>query len=224
MTGFEPEITPQGEVVLQGRGMEKLKINVKEIKYLGIEELHEFQGDLKSLSDENFNRLKNDLISTGFDFVLHVWLDPKSKQYKLIDGHQRLKVLTALHSEGSLKIPKIPVALISAKNLKEAKKKVLKAASQHGETNRDSVLDFGFDSGFDFSEVQDSFVFPGIDLGEKEEKTGSDPDDFDKGEENLKPFKKTYVLIELRPEQLIDIEQELESIKEKGIEFEIASN
>jgi hypothetical protein len=50
-------------------------------------------GDLKSLSKENYEKLRHEILELGFSFPVNVWLDSNDGLYYIIDGHQRTRVV-----------------------------------------------------------------------------------------------------------------------------------
>lgn len=89
-----------------------------------------FQGGLKTLSDDNRDKLISSIIIHGFCSPMFVWIN-KAK-INLLDGTQRTTVLYYLRGKG-WKIPKLPVAIIETE--KEAREKLLAISSQFGEFN-----------------------------------------------------------------------------------------
>lgn len=126
----------------------EIKIKCEGSGVLGVEELDGFQGDLKTITRENFAKLKKSIIDNGFLAPIFYWKD-KELNY-IIDGHQRAKALIELQSEG-YKIPKIPVVQIKAKNRSEAKKALLYVVSQYGDISKKGATEFLID--FDASDV-----------------------------------------------------------------------
>lgn len=128
---------------------------------VSLDEIHEFQGDLKELSEDSYKKLATEIETTGFAFSPHVWLN-KGKYY-LIDGHQRCKTLKRLCEEKKIKAPKISVIPVEAKNKKEAKMRVLQAASQYGRVTDEGLKKFVIDAKIELSDLE-RFDFPTIDL------------------------------------------------------------
>ena len=109
---------------------------------LSIQELNEFQGELKSLSVVNFERLKREIIEHGFSFTIHVWYDQKSKKHFILDGHQRKRVLLQMIKDG-WECPPIPCSEVFADSYKQAKRKLLAAAlSQYGKVQEDGLMEY----------------------------------------------------------------------------------
>lgn len=141
-----------------------------EIKCVGasqapIESLTPFQGDLKTLSDENYEKLKNEILTMGFSEPISVW-ENEGKLF-LLNGHQRHTALTRMKEEG-IEVPEVPINFIQALDENEAKQKILALTSQYGEMSEIGLRDFCNDIGFDFLELKERFVFPEINFNKKE--------------------------------------------------------
>lgn len=104
-----------------------------------LDEFVELQGDLKSLSKENYEALKTEIIEQGFSFPPNVWFHD-GKKY-LLDGHQRVRVLRRMREEG-FTIPPIPFSVVEANSMDQAKIKLLGAASQYGKTEEKGLAAF----------------------------------------------------------------------------------
>ena len=97
---------------------------------LPIEQLVEFQGNLKKLSKKNLEKLKARILEDGFNVPFFVWNHDNT--FSLLDGHQRMRALTSLKADG-YEIPALPVAYIEASDIADARKKLLAITSQYGE-------------------------------------------------------------------------------------------
>jgi DNA modification methylase len=106
---------------------------------LPIDVLFDFQKSLKKITKNNLRRLKDNIIERGFIAPIFVWRDGADN--KILDGHQRLKALTALQSDGWT-IPPVPVAFIEADSEELARKALLSIASQYGEFELDELKDW----------------------------------------------------------------------------------
>lgn len=120
----------------------------------------EFQGELKSLSKIAYEQLKNEILRRGFSFPINVWKNGGTMY--ILDGHQRLRTLMKMREEG-YEIPEIPFNSIEAVDEKEAKLKLLSAASQYGKLESQGLYEFIENSKVDLSEVLEQFRFPEID-------------------------------------------------------------
>ena len=97
-----------------------------------LDTLLDFQGDAKTITQDNLDKLKRSIAKHGFFVPMFVWQkSPTSKTY-IIDGHQRLKALQQLRDEGE-EVPPVPVEYIAAKSKKDAAEKLLAITSQFGE-------------------------------------------------------------------------------------------
>lgn len=106
--------------------------------------------DLKD-KDRDVTKLKQSILKSGWSFPVFVWETPQETDeitpdgpkliYYVIDGTGRKLAALQLISEGHT-IPEIPFVRIEAKDLHEAKQKVLEASSQFGGITEDSFLDF----------------------------------------------------------------------------------
>jgi hypothetical protein len=105
--------------------------------------VQDFQGGLKTLSEENFERLRCVLLGTdaepaqGFIVPLYVWTDSKGKHW-CIDGHQRLQVLRRLGVQ-PYELPYVP---IEANSRKQAKERLLLINSQFGQISHAGFVEF----------------------------------------------------------------------------------
>jgi hypothetical protein len=133
----------------------KVAIKCEGTEVRDIHTLEEFQGELKALSEENYQRLKNDLLTLGFCEPVVIWKD------NILNGHQRIKALKRMETEG-VKVPPIPVSIVKAKDRKEAKKIVLALTSQFGKMTSASLLEFMRSEDLDLGDIDD-FAFSDID-------------------------------------------------------------
>ena len=64
--------------------------------------LKPIQGNLKDLTDENFERLKAEILDEGFIAPFFIWV--KDGEKWLLDGHQRQRALLKMKEQG-IKMP-----------------------------------------------------------------------------------------------------------------------
>lgn len=128
---------------------EAIRNRIIKTELVDIDQLTPFQGKLKTLDDKNFNKLRKSIIEEGFSFTVHVW-ENGGVTY-IIDGHQRVSVLTQMRKQG-ITIPPITCAFVSAGTYRDAKKLVLLAVSQYGKIQKDGFLDFVDGEDFDFGD------------------------------------------------------------------------
>jgi hypothetical protein len=108
--------------------------------------LRDLQGDLKTITKDNLEKLKESIMQYGFVFPFFVWIDDNN-EYWIHDGHQRQKALQALERENVI-IPKLPYARITADSKKEAAELLLMLNSRYGEFNPDTSFFDEFDIDF----------------------------------------------------------------------------
>lgn len=113
----------------------KIKIGCEGTAYIELDELNEFQEDIKKITTENLNKLKES-IKKSFKAPVFIWRN--NSVYYLLDGHQRKKALEELRKEG-WEIPKIPAVEIFADSEEEARASILDFTSQHGEFNSERL-------------------------------------------------------------------------------------
>lgn len=142
--------------------MPSLKISCKGATTLPLDSLIEFQGNLKPLSKENFAKLRRTIERKGFSFPASIWQAPDGKNY-ILDGHQRLRVVRTLADEGWV-IPEIPVNLCEADNLKDAKERLLAAASQYGTVEGQGLYELAMEHDLDIDLLTEETHFPEIDF------------------------------------------------------------
>ena len=130
---------------------------------MALDDLQGFQGDLKTLSEENYRKLREEIIRDGFSEPISVW-HKGTKPYFILNGHQRLTTLRRMREDG-FEVPPIPISFVDALDEKAAKRKVLALTSQYGEITQDGLTEFIKAAELDFGDVAKSFVFPEIDFG-----------------------------------------------------------
>ena len=99
-----------------------IKNKIIKTKLVDWRSLEWLQGDLKELSDESFNKLKQSLKKNDFIMPFNVWNNGKTW---ILDGHHRKRALAELEKEGFKSPSMLPANFIDCKNKKEASKLVL---------------------------------------------------------------------------------------------------
>ena len=123
------EYSPENKIIVKARGNQTLPID----RHM------EFQGNLKRLTQKNREKLMASILEKGFIAPIFVWDD--AGEYRLLDGHQRLKTLLWMREKG-WDIPMLPVDIIEADDEQDAKKKLLAISSQYGEFTTDGYAEF----------------------------------------------------------------------------------
>lgn len=116
-----------------------MEVNVKiESKdYVRLEDLVIMQGNLKSLSEENYQKLKLQILDEGFISPFHVWND--NGEFKLLDGTQRKITLDRMREEGIGMPEKFPCIMIKARNKNHAARLILAISSQYGKVTQEGL-------------------------------------------------------------------------------------
>ena len=138
-----------------------IEIKCQGAAVLSIDEVRNFQGKLKTLSEESYQRLKQSILDLGFSFPLNIW--KHNGRNLIIDAHQRVDTMLRMRSEGYI-IPPLPVVYIDAKDKQEAARKVLAATSQYGEIKPDNLHSFLTEFNLDVKDMIDTLQFPEIDF------------------------------------------------------------
>lgn len=110
--------------------------NDNNLPTIPITDLLPTQGDLKDLTDKNYNKLKHTIEKRGFSVPVYVWEDKKGILH-LLDGHQRRRVLEA---EGWNE--PIPYLKVPAETLQEAMARLLEITSQYGTITQEGIDEF----------------------------------------------------------------------------------
>lgn len=150
--------------------MPKITIQCAGSMVLALDELNEFQGELKHLSEENYQKFKADIQELGYSSPIHVWNNPEDEKWYTLDGHQRLKGLKRMRDEEGFEIPELPCVLVHARDFRQAKKKVLALTSQFGEMTEKGLHDFMVDAELNLDDIAPMVVLPQIDLSAFQEK------------------------------------------------------
>ena len=114
------------------------------------------QGDLKDLSEKNYQKLKNTIEKRGFSVPVYVWEDESSILH-LLDGHQRRNVLTTEGWDEPIPYLKVP-----AKDLQEAMARLLEITSQYGTITQEGIDQFISKYELPEVEVYEATVFDAI--------------------------------------------------------------
>jgi ParB-like chromosome segregation protein Spo0J len=135
----------------------QIRIECKGAIELDLFLLKEFQGDLKTLTTDNFERLRTEILTDGYSFTVHVW--NSEGQWYILDGHQRVRVLKHLVQKEGYECPPLPCSIVIAKSYKEAKKKLLAAASAYGKVEDLGLGQFISDIDMDLEELRERYNF-----------------------------------------------------------------
>ena len=119
----------------------KIEVRCTGSDYLALSEMQPLQNNLKELTEDAAQRLKNSIIDHGIFFPFFVWKAPGGEN-KYIDGHQRDHILLILQKEGYELPEKYPVCFIQARDEKEAAQAILLQTSRYGKINDETLYDY----------------------------------------------------------------------------------
>ena len=136
-----------------------------------LDQIEEFQGGLKSLGVKEYNKLKQSIAEKGFIVPCFAWRNGSDK-WKLLDGHQRVRVI---RKEGWQIDGGIPIVEILADNERDAKEKLLVIIGRYGRIEGQGLYEFLDGTGIDLEEwtVPD---LPDLDLDSWFDEFIRDPD------------------------------------------------
>lgn len=178
--------------------MEEIKITCIAADTMSIDEILEFQGNIKRLTKENREKLKKSILRNGFSAPIFIWRN--GKENFILDGHQRTKTLKAMRKEGYI-IPPVPVAFIEAESESRAKEKLLAITSQYGDFDLSELENWVVDIDINISDeirlMGEEIEFKWGD--EEEEETIGD----DEVNEDVEPITKLGDLWELGEHRLL---------------------
>lgn len=143
--------------------MKTIKIACSTKDHLPLSELNHFQGNLKSLSKDNYKALSDEIKQTGFAFPVMVWKNPEGINF-IIGGHQRVRCLTQMRDNEGFEIPEVPIVYVEADDLKSAKRRVLQDVAQYGHVERDGLYEFMNESMLELDDISKSFPIPQVNL------------------------------------------------------------
>lgn len=124
----------------------------------------ELQGELKGMSTENYDKLRKSILKKGFFAPVYVWLEnTKDKRPKILDGHQRIRVLRKMADEGH-EVGPVPYLPIVADSEKDAREKLLLLVSQYGKVDDDGLYKFLVESDIDPALLVSDFAIPKVEL------------------------------------------------------------
>ena len=162
----------------------QVRIECQGAKNLALDTLYPTQDQLKELSQENYAKLKNEILSEGFCFPFFVWQHEGIN--KILDGHHRRLVLLKMQEEG-YNVPDLPCAVVNAIDEKDAAKKLLAVTSQYAKITDQGLYEFMSKFEIDISELNDRFEFSDIKMDEFEANFFTEPETMPDGDEDSIP-------------------------------------
>jgi hypothetical protein len=157
--------------------VKNIDVVVKEMISLNLDDLNDFQGDLKYIEDENLEKLIRNIEKVGFCDSFAVW--KSDDKWFILNGHQRRLALMQMQLRG-YQIPKLPAVVINADSYDHARKILLSIESKYGRLNSDTLsnwtseLDELVDSTLRFVDKE---LKLDIDLGIDTDRVHEDPEE-----------------------------------------------
>ena len=101
----------------------KIRITCKADTFLPFTQIKDFQGELKSRTQDDIEHLITSIERHGFAFPFFVWRQPNGT-CSCLDGHGRIMALNQMQREG-YEIPELPVVYVDAASEGEARTKLI---------------------------------------------------------------------------------------------------
>lgn len=176
--------------------------NFKETIFIELSDLKETQGDLKSLSKNEYEKFKSQFLENGYTAPFVIWIDNKGTKH-ILDGHTRKKVLLMMQNDGCT-IPSIyPANVIEAKDRKTAVKILMGLVSQYGKASIESLSDFAILEGLDFDWIKLNVDIPNVDLSLEVDKKKEGLCEDDEVSEPAEPIAKLGQIYQLGEHRLM---------------------
>lgn len=119
--------------------------------------------DLKTMTKQSFEKLKQSIIQEGFATSFRIWEDKGN--YWILDGHHRLYAIQALEQEG-IQIPELlNCEFIDCKNKQQALRLIIRYSSNHAKVNELGLAEMMYTNGLDIHALSLSVDIPFVDVG-----------------------------------------------------------
>ncbi len=142
--------------------MKKIKIACQGAGAVEYFYLVAFQGELKSLSKTNYEKLRKEILELGFSEPISVWRH--DGKHFILNGHQRLRTIQQMVEKEGYTCPPLPVTWVEADDFRQAKRKVLALTSQFGRIEDEGLFEFMSQAEISIAELAASFDFAGFNL------------------------------------------------------------
>lgn len=111
-----------------------IRVECQGSRLVPLKSLVVIQNNLKSLSEDGYRKLRQEIIDQGFSFPLNVWKDADGREC-LLDGTQRFRTVTTMIEKEGFTLSTgdlVPVSDVFASSIEQAIRKLLGGASQYG--------------------------------------------------------------------------------------------
>lgn len=188
-----------------------IKITCETKDKLELNELTEFQGELKKRDDDDVRKMIDSIKTHGFSIPFFVWKSGQ-KNY-ILDGHGRIGALRKLDAYGYI-IPPLPVVFVDCEDERSARDLLLRINSQYGKMTKESVMDFIGEFELDVS----NYELPSGTIKFEDELPN-----FDFGEEPAEESKsKLGILVECDSEE--EMENTFNKLRKAGLKCRMVEN
>lgn len=195
----------------------ELKIACQGASEIELDSITEFQGDLKTLDDSEYKKLRDRMLKDGFSFPFFIW--EHKKTFYCLDGHQRKRVLVRMRDEEKIEMPtKFPCVWVHAKSIAEAKRKLLAATSQYGKITGSGLYDFSKEAEIEFKDLKNDYRFDAFSF-DSFEKHFIKKDSKSKSKGSLEDSKQFIVAVYFDSEQ--GQQEFFEELQLKGLECKL---
>jgi len=138
-------------------------------------DLQWFQGGLKEMTTDGFERLKRSLLDNGFSDPFKLWEDEGGQTW-ILDGHHRQRAMEDLIQHGHEVPEELPAVWVHARDKAEAARLVLAFSSIYARVTEEGLYEFQNEMSLDFDSVKLNVDIPGLDLEHYEAGYLMDPD------------------------------------------------
>ncbi|VVC76018.1 hypothetical protein AQUSIP_13190 [Aquicella siphonis] len=148
--------------------MKEIKNLIKRQELLDWRKLKPFQPqNLKVLTKENYDRLRNSLLKNNFIAGFHVWAETDGTgktEYWILDGHHRKYVLDDLAREGYTLPATLPCSIVDVSDKKQAIEFLLTYSSEYAHPDPLGVSEFIHTNDLDFDTLAGFIDLRGVDI------------------------------------------------------------
>src|SRR5690606_14927673 len=106
--------------------------------------------------------LRDQILTLGFSEPISTWLHEGT--YYILNGHQRLKTILRMINEEGYQPVSLPINLVEAESIEQAKRKVLSLTSQYGQVTEEGLHEFMVTAGIAPSELSAHYRLPEIEV------------------------------------------------------------
>lgn len=145
--------------------MKQIQIKCKGSFALPYDQIGSIQGNLKELTKENYERLRNEIRDTGFAFPVNVTKHPE-KGWVTQDGWHRVLVVKTMVEKEGFECPPLPCAEIKWESEEMAGRRILQGSSQYAHMTPEGLHEFIEMNDFDFESIDTNFDIPHVDFEE----------------------------------------------------------